>query len=94
MSKLNGLLAVSLIALAGGAHATMKYQKGDCITPTDTSYSWFGKAARVEAVTAVDGYVGTHYILAFPNSISNSVIFSTDIETRTKAVPKAECAPR
>ena len=27
-----------------------KYQVGDCITPTDTTWSWYGKTASIEDV--------------------------------------------
>ena len=35
------------------AHVTWpntKYEVGDCITPTDTTWSWYGKTASVEDV--------------------------------------------
>ena len=96
MNKFKLLVACATFTLMGANSvlAAMKYKKGDCITPTDTTYSWFGKLARVEAVTPIDGYTGKHYILAFPSSISSSVIFSTDIEDKTKTVDKSKCEPR
>jgi len=95
MKKHFGLVAGAAILLSAvNRAAAMKYQKGDCITPTDKSYSWFGKFARVEAVSAIGGYVGLQYVLAFPSSVSNSVLFSIDIEANTKVVDKAKCAPR
>jgi len=47
------LLAFVLSAGCANAHVTWpstKYEVGDCITPTDTTWSWYGKTASVEDV--------------------------------------------
>lgn len=63
-----------------------KYQRRDCITPTDTSYSWYGEVATVEAYSAIDGFSGKLYILSFPEYRSNSAIFDPEIEGTTAKV--------
>ena len=47
------LLAFVLSASYANAHVNWpntKYEVGDCITPTDTTWSWYGKTASVEDV--------------------------------------------
>jgi hypothetical protein len=70
-----------------------KYKQGDCITATDVSYTWYGKFVRVEAFSKIDGYDKPVYILVFPRSVVNSVIFSREIEAHTKLVKKEKCEP-
>lgn len=58
-----------LLCLPLMSHASEKqhYKLGDCIIATDPDYSWFGKVAKVEAYSEIDGMPsGKHYILAFP----------------------------
>lgn len=73
------------------AERESKYRAGDCITPTEKLYSWYGHYARVEAYSAIDGHIIKNYILAFPNYKSNDSIFSRAIETKTMAVDPAYC---
>jgi hypothetical protein len=48
MKKHFGLVVGAAILLSAvNRAAAMKHQRGDCITPTDKSHSWFGKFARV-----------------------------------------------
>jgi hypothetical protein len=86
------MFVVSQISKASEAP---KYKNGDCITPTDNSYSWYGKYARVEAFSKIEGYsgAGEQYILLFPNNYINSVIFTQEIELYTKSVNKTKCQP-
>lgn len=81
------------LSIFGLAQASQKYVQGDCITPTTQTYSWYGKYARVEAYSKMEGFSGTNYILAFPKSVSNSVIFGQEIENHTKKVDKDLCLP-
>jgi len=88
------IIAVFLIIpFFANAENEHKYLRGDCITPITQNYSWYGKYARVEAFSKVDEYPGTNYILAFPSSISNSVIFSQEIEKHTQKVHSDYCRP-
>mgnify|MGYP003386333504 CR=1 FL=1 len=69
-----------------------KYERGDCITPTDKNYSWFGYVAKVEAISKIDNFSSSkNYILLFPKYRSTNVIFSRDIEFKTKKVDKKLC---
>ena len=46
-------LAITASVSCANAHVTWpntKYEVGDCITPTDTTWSWYGKTASVEDV--------------------------------------------
>ena len=72
-----------------------KYQYGDCITPTDSTYSWYGEYAKVEAfVTKAKGVSGSSYALWFPEYKSDNVLFmKTFIESDTKKVNPKNCAP-
>ena len=73
---------------------TPKFQAGDCISPVDPTFTWYGKFARVDAVSRVDGFGGEKlYILAFPKSISNSVIFALEIEESVAKVTDSLCLP-
>ena len=44
------------------------YNVGDCITPTDPNWSWFGKSARVEDVVYSNKYTSFFYYLHIPES--------------------------
>lgn len=75
------------------AETSQKYERGDCITPTNTTYSWYGKYAKVEAFSRIEGVTDSKaYILSFPNSGSSSTIFNKKIEQHTKRVNIIECA--
>ena len=53
IKTLTVILAFVLSASYANAHVTWpstKYEVGDCITPTDTTWSWYGKTASVEDV--------------------------------------------
>ena len=68
-----------------------KYQFGDCITPTDKAYSWYGEYAKVEAyVQKAEGISGSSYVLWFPTYKSNNNMFVKDIELSTKKVDYLE----
>ena len=69
-----------------------KYQIGDCITPTDPTYTWYGHYATVKAYSAIDGYRDKNYVLEFHRYNSTNSLFSTSIEAVTKKVSKAKCA--
>jgi len=90
---MNKLLLISIVLLSGAAQASdkQKYKRGDCITPTDRTYSWFREFARVDAFSEIDGFSGEKYILSFPNSISTDSIFSKDIEKSTKLTNERNC---
>ena len=88
------LLAMCISALSflsAPSYAEPKYERGDCITPVDPSYSWFGKYAIVEAYSAVEGFTGKSYILAFPRG-SRSALFSEEVEQYTKKVELSFCS--
>lgn len=90
---MKSLLAFSLLLLCSGLAVAeeSKYSRGDCITPTNKTYSWTGKFARVDAFSGIDGYSGKVYILTFPNAVSNDSIFGRTIEKDTKLVDKKNC---
>ena len=57
-----------------------KYNVGECITPTDPAWSWFGETARVEDVVYSKRYEAFVYHLYIPESaISPFGVF--DIES-------------
>ena len=68
-----------------------EYKRGDCITPTDTTYSWFGQYAEVQAFTVAEGFREPIYVLSFPNWVSNSAMFGKDIERFTTKVAEDNC---
>jgi hypothetical protein len=87
-------IVLMVVPLLANANPGSKYAKGDCITPVDNDYSWYGKYARVEAFSRIDGVSEKPvYVLAFPKSASNSVIFEQSIETHTHKVEKGLCVP-
>jgi hypothetical protein len=45
-----------------------KYEIADCISPTDPTWSWFGKTARVEDVVYSKKLKGFTYRLYIPES--------------------------
>lgn len=92
LNKIRLALILCSLFVVGVTQAASRYTHGDCITPTTESYTWFGKYARVEAFTEIEGYPGKNYILAFPKSISNDVIFGKEIEQHTKKVDKKLCS--
>lgn len=85
------LLSLAIFTCNIEARPSFKYKQGDCITPINKAYSWYGKYATVEAVSSLDGFAGVNYILLFKNYLSNSVIFSLAIETETRRVDSAFC---
>lgn len=88
--SLFGLLTI--IASSYADDVEPKYKRGDCITPIDVTYTWYGQYARVEAFSSLEGFsLSKKYILAFPNSISNDAIFYQQIELFTKKVNPKLC---
>jgi hypothetical protein len=54
----NLIVATSLLLISASGLASDekgKYEQGDCITATDTGYSWFGEFAKVEAYSRIKG---------------------------------------
>ena len=68
-----------------------EYKRGDCITQTDTTYSWFGQYAEVQAFTVAEGFREPIYVLSFPNWVSNNAMFSKEIERFTTKVAEDNC---
>ena len=75
----------------------MKYKIGDCITPTTSSYSWYGKVAKVRMIGITDDHQSSNgYALEFVNDLSNTGmrhygIFSKRIEDNTTVVSVEKC---
>ena len=92
--KLIFSVLITFVSLSTHASENPKYSRGECITPTDRSYSWFGKHARVEAFSSIDGFSGENYILAFPDNVSNNSIYGKSIENNTQLVNKEYCLPK
>lgn len=69
-----------------------KYEYGDCITPTDPTYTWYGEYAKVEAfvVEGIKGYQSNAYVLNFPNYLTTRNLFIKEIESDTKKVDYLE----
>ena len=80
--KMRILLTLLLISFSTHAMAEIefpetKYIISDCISPTDPSYSWFGKSARVEDIVYSKKIKDFTYRLFIPNSnISQYGLFS------------------
>jgi len=86
------IITISLLMiLSGCVDEKPKYIRGDCITPIDHKYSWFGQYAKVEFYSSMDEFSDKNYILLFRNYRSNSVVFSQSIEVKTKKVDKELC---
>ena len=75
----------------------LKYEIGDCITPTNSSYSWYGKVAKVQMVGITDDYQERNgYALEFVNDpmstgMRHYGIFSRRIEDNTTTVIAEKC---
>ena len=89
------VIIASILALAStscmAADETGKYEQGDCITAIDTSYTWFGEFAKVEAYSRIKGFAGPQYILYFPTYKANAVVFGPEIEGHTMQGPNSFC---
>ncbi len=87
------ILSITAVLFAFSAYAAVPALKaGDCITPTDISYSWHGVFAKVEAVSTIEGHgPEKRYILSFRRYVSNSAIFNTEIDEYVKQVAKHIC---
>jgi|GEM_PF-1066797 len=86
------LLMSSGMAVAADSNVEAKpYQRGDCITATDQSYSWVGKFARIEAYSSIDGFGGKNYVLLFYGYQTKAVIFDKSIEAHTVKVDSRYC---
>lgn len=89
---------------ATSAYGDYKYRAGDCITPTNESWSWYKHIARVEGVfkrldePTLDG---EDYFLVFvPNKYQQERryirpgLFSVyGIDTNTQLLPDYMCSP-
>ena len=94
--KRTSLTLSLLLIFAGGCSKVIdppKYESGDCITPIDPAYSWYGQYARVEALGKIPDYEGETYTLEFPNYNSADKHFARYIEFDTKAVDLENCLP-
>ena len=83
------IVAISLTGITGCSNLIdpPKYEYGDCITPTDLTYSWYGEYAKVEAlVIKSKGNAGRSYVLWFPEYKSDNSLFMKEIELDTKKV--------
>ncbi|HCR2176304.1 TPA: hypothetical protein OND91_004216 [Enterobacter roggenkampii] len=90
------IISTSLLLISAGCLAsdeTGKYEQGDCITATDTGYSWFGEFAKVEAYSRIKGFAGPQYILYFPTYKADAVVFDPKIEGHTIKVANSLCRP-
>ena len=68
-----------------------KYKRGDCITPINENYSWFGEYAKVEAFVLESKEIKKKsYVLSFPTYIPNNNLFDKEIERNTKKVDYLE----
>ena len=88
------IIAIAMLALSVSACAdeAPKYQRGDCITPINESYTWYGKFAKVEAYSPIENFTKEKsYILAFPFHGSGNAIFIKEIEAATKKVRTSLC---
>jgi len=93
MKSIFSSILLILLATIVNAESVQKYERGDCITPTNTIYSWYGKYAKVEAYSRVENVTDSKaYILSFPFSGSSSTIFNKEIEQHTKRVNPKKCA--
>jgi len=91
LKKFQLTLITLLVASCSKASFLPKYKYGDCITPTDTRYSWYGKYAKVEAyVRKADGVQGSAYVLWFPDYDSSTNFYEKEIESSTKKVSYLE----
>lgn len=92
----NLLVTTSLLFISASGLASDekgKYEQGDCITATDTGYSWFGEFAKVEAYSRIKGFAGPLYILYFPTYKADAVVFDPQIEGHTIKVANSLCRP-
>ena len=89
MKPIISIVVVFFVGILGCSELieSPKYEYGDCITPTDSTYSWYGEYAKVEAfVTESKGYKGRSYVLWFPDYKSANNLFKKEIESGTKKV--------
>ena len=81
-----------ILANMVNAESAQKYERDDCITPINTTYSWYGKYAKVEAFSRIEGVTDSKaYILSFPFSGSSDSIFNKEIEQHTKRINIKKC---
>ncbi|MDA8479829.1 hypothetical protein NNO04_14100 [Citrobacter sp. Awk 4] len=88
------IITAALILSSAGCFASDedgKYEQGDCIMANDTSYSWFGEFAKVEAYSRIKGFAGPQYILYFPSYKASAVVFGPEIEDHTIKVGNNYC---
>ena len=94
------VLTVAFVALwlsATAAHSGYKYQEGDCITPTNESWSWYRDVGIVQGVfKRLDQGDYTGYILYFPKLDPKhrslvGVFAIESLEKETEKVPAWMC---
>lgn len=68
-----------------------KYKIGDCITPTDPTYTWYGEYAEVKAFSEIEGYRGKSYVLEFRYYNSTNSLFDQSVEEFTEKVSRKNC---
>jgi hypothetical protein len=88
--------ALAALSITGCSAGEPKYKRGDCITPTDSTYSWYGEYARVEGWGKFTGaWEGEwNYSLWFPHYRSGATLFAKSIEDDTKEVRRSMCIRR
>lgn len=85
--KRTTLLSLLFVLNSATAEDEQRYSIGDCITPTEMNFSWYGEYAVVQAYSRIEGVTEDRaYVLAFPKSPSTSVIFERAIEESTEKV--------
>lgn len=81
MMTLRTTTAAFLLATTGASFAEVRfpnhlYDVGDCITPLDPSWSWFGIVARVNDLVYSKEVGNFAYLLEFVSGDQNNVLFS------------------
>ena len=62
------LISSTLRLTAQTNHVSSKYKIGDCITPIDPMWSWFGKVGKIEDIVSSKKFSGEVYYLNIPES--------------------------
>jgi hypothetical protein len=92
MKLIYSSILLSILATIVNAESVQKYERGDCITPTNTTYSWYRRYAKIEAFSRVEDVSDSKaYILSFPFSGTSNTIFNKEIEQHTKRVNPKIC---
>ena len=104
MSFLHYVMIVLFSFGATSAYGNYKYRAGDCITPTNESWSWYKHIARVEGVfKRLDEppYDAESYLLVFVRNkyqqerryIRPGMFSVYWIDTNTQLLPDYMCSP-